>query len=88
MTNEYICEVCEKEETLTEEQAYKSGWDYPPFMGAWGIVSPRTCPNCTINDTLWWALAVEGKQYEDLTQNQQIALLRIQNEVDWDKEDE
>ena len=86
-TNEYICEVCEKEETLTEEQAYESGWDYPPFMGAWGVVSPRTCPNCTVNDTLWWALAVEGKQYEELSQQQQIALLRIQNEVDWDEED-
>lgn len=51
----HICEVCGKTEILTPEEAFEDGWDYPPKMGAFGLVSPRTCGNCGIMDTLWWA---------------------------------
>ncbi|ORB76817.1 hypothetical protein BST46_27970, partial [Mycobacterium timonense] len=39
------------------EEAYKAGWDYPPRMGALGVISPRTCPRCPVNRILWWAIA-------------------------------
>ena len=55
----HICEVCGKTETLTPEEAFNEGWDYPPRMGGFGIVGPRTCGVCPINLTVWWALVSE-----------------------------
>lgn len=49
-------------------------------MGSFRILSPRTCPNCTIENTLWWALAIEGKSLEDLSKRQIEVLTRINNE--------
>jgi hypothetical protein len=63
----YVCESCGRVDNISEEEAFKIGWDYPPFMGQWGVVMPRTCPNCLINTTVWWKLAVEKKRYEDLS---------------------
>lgn len=42
----YVCEVCGNTEIMTPEEAYQEGWDYPPFMGSYGVVSARTCPRC------------------------------------------
>ena len=39
----HICEVCGKTEILTPKEAFNEGWDYPPRMGGFGIVGPRTC---------------------------------------------
>ena len=50
----YICEVCDVTEELEPDGAFNSGWDYPPFMGAWGVVGARTCPSCTIDKTAWF----------------------------------
>jgi len=75
-----ICEVCGVEETLTEERAYQKGWDYPPKMGAFGVISPRTCPNCVINRTLWWALTVDHYEVGMLTDQQKATLQRILGE--------
>lgn len=55
-TQKYLCETCGREDELTEAEAYRIGWDYPPFIGVWGIVSPRTCPNCLIDTTAYWFL--------------------------------
>lgn len=77
----HICEVCGKAKIMTPEQAFNEGWDYPPRMGAFGVVSPRTCGNCGMVDTLWWALqsgAIKG--IEDMTDNQKVIYARIQNE--------
>ena len=52
----HICEVCGREEILDSEEAFEQGWDYPPKMGKFGVLSPRTCPNCNITDTVWWKL--------------------------------
>lgn len=49
------CEVCDTEAELTSDEGYEQGWDFPPKMGAWAVVSPRTCPNCTIDKTAWFA---------------------------------
>lgn len=54
----HICEVCDKDEILTVEQAFRAGWDYPPSMGEFGTISPRTCGDCGIDQTLWWKIAV------------------------------
>jgi hypothetical protein len=55
----YLCEVCGKEEELTEKEAYEAGWDYPPFIGQWGVVSPRTCGDCGIEKTAYWAVITD-----------------------------
>ena len=77
----HICEVCGKIKIMTPEQAFNEGWDYPPRMGTFGIVSPRTCGNCTIEGTLWMALqSGKIKDLEDMTPEQRVVLARIQNE--------
>lgn len=73
----HVCEVCGREEVLTPEEAYQQGWDYPPKMGAFGVVSPRTCGSCGIQDTLWWFLAVDKGSPDDMSESQQETLLRI-----------
>ena len=72
----YTCEVCGKIAVLTPDDAYRSGWDYPPFMGAYGIVSPRTCPDCEMLDTVWAALVLKKIPYEDLTEKQKETVQR------------
>ena len=76
----HICEACGAEELLSSEQGYKQGWDYPPKMGTFKVISPRTCGNCSINSTLWWAMSVEGKQIADLNEKQVQTLNRILQE--------
>ena len=77
----HICEVCGKVKIMTSEQAFDEGWDYPPRMGSFGIVSPRTCGDCGMMETLWWALQSGAiKSVEDMTDDQKVVLARIQNE--------
>ena len=78
---EHWCEVCDATEMLTSEEAFEAGWDFPPRLGAWGVVSPRTCGNCTIEKTLWWALVTENRSINDCTPHQRQVLARILNEV-------
>lgn len=75
---EYECEVCGLKQELSEAVAYESGWDYPPFVGAWGIISPRTCPNCVMTDTAWWWIM--HNRGEPLPENHQRTVARIQDE--------
>ncbi len=76
----HVCEVCGKTEILTPEKAFEDGWDYPPRMGCFGLVSQRTCGDCSITQTAWWALAVEGKDASELTDAQKETVTRIVNE--------
>ncbi len=78
---EQWCEACGATAMLTSEEGFEAGWDFPPRMGAWGVVSPRTCGNCAINKTLWWALTVEKKSTDDCTPQQRQVLAQILNEV-------
>ena len=78
----HICEVCGRTEILTPRDAYDKGWDYPPVMGAYGIVSPRTCPNCRMVDTVWAELVLNKKPVEELTVQQRQTLMRILTEPD------
>lgn len=76
---DYLCEVCGRTENLSEDAAYAQGWDYPPFIGQWGVVSPRTCgsPTCGIQNTAYWAV-ISG---DELTEHQVATIERIQAEV-------
>lgn len=73
----HLCEVCDREDVITSSEAYASGWDYPPNMGMWGVVSMRTCPNCPMTETAWHALMVEKKTFEQLSERQQKTVRRI-----------
>lgn len=80
MKLKHICEVCGREEILTPEEAYRAGWDYPPKMGMFGVVSQRTCPQCPINRTVWWKLAVEHNDLSALSDDDKATIERILHE--------
>ena len=48
--------LCGKKEFLTAKEAFDSGWDYPPQIGHFGLLGPRTCGNCQMKDTLFWKI--------------------------------
>ena len=76
----HICEVCGKKELLTPEEAFEQGWDYPPKMGTFGIISPRTCGNCSMQNTVWWKLECQNIQPQQLSNKDKETLNRILNE--------
>lgn len=78
----HVCEVCGVEEILTPDVASANGWDYPPSMGAFGVIGPRTCSQCAVNQTVWWAIAVEGCTIDMLTAKQQATVARILGDPD------
>jgi len=77
--SEYECEGCGLKETLTQRDAFNKGWDYPPFMGEWGIVSPRTCANCGIDTTAYWHLVTNNG--DEVPEKHLITIRRIIAEV-------
>ena len=76
----HICEVCGRTEILTPQEAFDQGWDYPPMMGSYEIVSPRTCPSCCMMDTVWAALTLHGKNVDELSDRQKQTIERIVSE--------
>ena len=76
----HVCEVCGKTEILTPEEAFEQGWDYPPKIGSFGMVSPRTCGNCAMCDTIWWKLVYKNIKPDDLSDKDKETLYRILNE--------
>ena len=82
---EHWCENCGKREILTPDQAFHAGWDFPPRMGAWGVISPRTCGDCGIETTLWWALQTDELTMDDpmsWPENRRRALAWFLNEAE------
>lgn len=57
----HYCEVCGKKEFITAQDAFDSGWDYPPNMGHFGLLGPRTCGGCLLKDTLFWRVNTDKK---------------------------
>ncbi len=57
----HYCEVCGKKEYITDKEAFDSGWDYPPKMGFFRMLGPRTCGNCQMEDTLFWKIQTSPK---------------------------
>lgn len=80
MVLQHICENCGKEEILSSEDGYKQGWDYPPKMGTFKIVSPRTCGECGITTTLWWEITCNKTPAEQLSEKHRQTLKRILTE--------
>ena len=78
----HICEVCGKTEVLTPDEAFEQGWDYPPRMGAFGVLSPRTCGDCGMVDTLWWRVMYNNLDVNNLSDKDKETLTRIANEPD------
>ena len=81
----HICEVCGKTAVLTSKEAFDEGWDYPGVDGVYKtenfkILAPRTCGDCGIEKTAWWALLMEKKGFENLTEAQKLAVERIKQE--------
>jgi hypothetical protein len=74
---EHWCEVCGRSEVLTPHDAFDAGWDFPPRMGAWGVISPRTCPNCPTEKTLWWAIVIDHLDFNDASEHQKRVAARI-----------
>lgn len=56
----HYCEVCGKKEYITAKEAFNAGWDYPPDMGYFGLLGPRTCGDCLLKDTLFWKINTGG----------------------------
>ena len=50
---------------MTAEAAYIKGWDYPPKLGKFGIVGPRTCGDCGIEQTVWWNVMKSANKNAD-----------------------
>lgn len=73
----HICEVCGKDEVMTPDEAYHKGWDYPPMMGQFGIVSPRTCGDCMIDNTVWYKLTMKNQSVDSLTNPEKATINRI-----------
>lgn len=83
----HICEKCGKIDILDSKTAFDQGWDYPGINGIlpesqFGVIGPRTCGNCSIDDTLWWALEVEKRSVDELTDKQLKTFLVILGEPD------
>lgn len=77
---EHWCEVCGTTAALTSAEAYRAGWDFPPRMGEWGVISPRTCGSCPMSATVWWAVAVDGYDSEQLSPSQRATIARLLDE--------
>lgn len=56
----HYCEVCGKKKFITAKDAFDDGWDYPPNMGQFGLLGPRTCGSCLLKDTLFWKVNTNG----------------------------
>lgn len=79
----HYCESCGAKIYCTAQEAFDNGWDYPPRIGTFGVLGPRTCGNCTMIDTLYLKvmkqkipLVIES----NLTEKELRTWYRIKNE--------
>lgn len=49
----HYCSGCGTKIYCTAQEAFDAGWDYPPRIGAFGVLGPRTCGNCNMIDPLY-----------------------------------
>lgn len=80
----HYCEVCGRKEFITADDAFDSGWDYPPRMAHFGMLSPRTCGDCTMVGTLYMKINSPGRLpivlEDELTPEELITWKRIKSE--------
>lgn len=76
----HICEVCDRTEVLSPDEAFNAGWDYPPRIGKFGVLSPKTCGSCSMIDTVYWKLVTGEINANNLTDKQMKTIERIKGE--------
>lgn len=79
----HYCESCGKKAFISAKDAFDDGWDYPPQIGAFGLLGPRTCGDCRITDTLYWKVQQQSLPIvleETLTSEELKTWQRIKNE--------
>lgn len=50
----HCCEVCGTKVYCTAQEAFDAGWNYPPQIGSFGLLGPRTCGKCSMTGTLFF----------------------------------
>lgn len=79
----HYCEVCGAKVFCTAQDAFNAGWDYPPQLGTFGLLGPRTCGECDITGTLYWKVqqqALPIVMESMLTEEELKTWKRIKNE--------
>lgn len=79
----HYCEKCGTKRFCTAQEAFEAGWDYPPKIGSFGLLGPRTCGKCTWNDTLFIKVhqqAIPIVIEKTLTEKELQTWRRIKNE--------
>lgn len=71
------CEVCGVAAVLTPLEVFNAGWDAPPSIGAFGVLSPRTCGGCSIERTLWFRLINKQLDPDALSAHDRAVLAHI-----------
>lgn len=78
------CEGCGTKKFITAKEAFNDGWDYPPNVGYFGLLGPRTCGECLLEDTLFWKINTSGRLpivlEEDLSPEELVTWRRIKGE--------
>lgn len=80
MKFQHVCEVCGLTQALDADTAAQAGWDYPPHIGRFGVIGPRTCPDCPMTATLWWALTMDQVPVRELPARHARTMERIKDE--------
>jgi len=78
------CEVCGREAVTTAEEAFDAGWDFagPGGTSPAGVLTPRKCGNCSLDQTVWWRLVVDHAAPGDLTPREREVVARILRETE------
>ena len=79
----HYCEVCGAKVFCTAQDAFNAGWDYPPQLGTFGLLGPRTCGECDITGTLYWKVQQQALPIvveSMLTEEELKTWKRIKNE--------
>lgn len=79
----HYCESCGAKIYCTSQEAYDEGWDYPPRIGTFGVLGPRTCGNCCMINTLYLKVMRQKIPIiikSNLTENELRTWQRIKNE--------
>lgn len=79
----HYCEVCGAKVFCTAQDAFDAGWDYPPQLGRFGLLGPRTCGECDITSTLYWKVQQQATPIvieSTLTKEELKTWRRIKNE--------
>lgn len=78
---EHVGEACGASGRFTPDEAWAAGWDYPPRVGAFGVIAPRTCGDGDAKNTVWWQLVILRVPVEQLEERRLATAERIVREA-------